>query len=128
MLILAEWIQCKVFVVKYYENKHDPELKYNTGFSVAERLEMANEALKDARVDVNDWKRLDNPLQYLSDSDLLVCAQVVWKKALQQAYDFPENPWIFISRVKEAIQAKRLAESVEPRLKEYSLRTILYKK
>tara|TARA_R110000772_G_scaffold46279_5_gene105700 strand:+ start:1915 stop:2313 length:399 start_codon:yes stop_codon:yes gene_type:complete len=98
-------------VVEYWENKHDPELKHNTGRSTYERAEEAREKLKNMETDL------------LPDVTKEFFANYLRKEAIEArrtANDFPGNPWIKWGQLRRVIELLKDLKTLIPDLEIYS--------
>ncbi len=118
-------IECLIKVeldrLSYLENNPDMISRLLTDQAVQEELERIFIKLK-VLIEALDYP---NPEFILNKTEILLYAPRVIASYLKKAYQYPENPLVFIPKIKKAIICKKEFEFYRPEMKAYSLRYFL---
>lgn len=98
-------------LIEYWENRHDPELKYHTGLSTFERAEMEREKLKSMQSDVFPEVSREVFANYLRTQAI---------DYRDNAITFPDNPWIKWGSLRKVVELLNDLCTVIPELEIYT--------
>jgi len=119
--IIQKKIEALRFTVSYYKNSYLPEISEYTGSSQIQHQERAEEALQSFLIDVQDYRRSQRfDLLSITDNEKINYTRLYAIEQRELARDFPDNPWIKIKSLKNAVRGCKALIEMIPALEIYS--------
>ena len=129
-LVLAHWLNNYTLKAEYYNSLHDPEHRQNHGHSAGEKAYFASEDLEKAQRDFKDFNYwIDNGvlqpaevLQMICKIELTTAIKDTIREARREAAKVDTLKSLWLDRIREAITAKNILDSIAPEYKVFNLK------